>query len=128
MGEARIGTGSALKVTFGVAHAGPPPAARAARAARSATVSVAAEPRASLVKVPAPAPDNTGAGPRRRQLGVGDASVTLGVADRPREPLDELGGGVISAQMHRADVLVEEDRRGSGTPVGVGRDDDPRHG
>jgi hypothetical protein len=58
-----------------------------------------------------------------------DASLVgvLCVADRPGEPLDELCRGVVSAQVHRADVLVEPGRRVGRDGGWVCGDDDSRH-
>jgi hypothetical protein len=50
----------------------------------------------------------------------------LGVVDRPAEPLDELRGGVVVAEMFGADALVEE-HGGVGSLALLGRDDDSGH-
>lgn len=51
----------------------------------------------------------------------------LGVADRPGQPLDELGCRVVGAQVYRLDALIEPDRGVGGQRGWIGGDDDSWH-
>ena len=122
-GKPSIGTGRALKVTFGAAPAEP---TLIAIAPSSPTERPAALPSVSVLKALRNAARSYE--PARVRVSADPRLGALGVVDRPREPLHELGGGVVGAQVNRAHILFDEDGRSSGAPLGIGGDDDPWHG
>ncbi len=85
---------------------------------------------------PAACPGRNGPRPGRvRTLGaragggaLGAQLGLLGVADGPRDALDQLGGGVVAAEVDGLDALVEQHGDVLRQPGRVGRDDDAGHG